>query len=910
MSKKRDLLSAGARAALTLALGAAAVATATPAMAQDEDDTIVVTATRRDQALQDVPIAVTPVTAAMIENSGIRDVQDLTSVAPSLQFNVSESESSATARLRGVGTQGSNPGLESAVGIFVDGVYRARNGVALTDLGEVQQIEVLRGPQGTLFGRNTSAGLITITTAQPDLNDFEVSGEATYGDFGESRVAATINVPLSEDTLGLRLFGAMSQRDGFMDMNIGGTNPLLGASGNLGQHDSNTRDVYTLRGQLLAQFSENFEGRFIVDYSERDEFCCAAQVYNPALLNGHPTTIMSAGGVEGAPIAFGTGRQQWISNLGGYGPGVGVGNNTGFLGAGDLGDRHGFANRDYAQFIEDWGASAEFNWETSIGTITSITAYRNWNQRGRSDSDYSQADLLYVPGGGAGTEFQTFTQEVRLAGEWGNLDWLVGAFYSDETINREFSFLTGSQYGRYFRYLDDILSGGTVAPGINVNPTAGLNAIVNNLYDEIDTIGIGIPAGAGTAGYSDTYRQDGQSIAMFTHNIWSLGERTDLTFGVRFTHERKDLVADFNTIFDGEAMLDAAISDAELDAGQAPGTLAAFSNCNTAVNPSGPLAAFATVIAVARSGYCVPWLRDDLDAVGYNQERSEDEWSGVLALRHELTDNLSAYASVSRGYKGGGFNLDRNFASVFTGGAPNTGFDAEFVDAYELGVKTGWFDNSLLLNIAVYHNEFENFQLNTFNGIQFVVTTVPEVQVDGVEMDFIWRTPVEGLTLQGGAAFNDATYGPDCTPVASCGGWVAQNRNPITGELTLARLPNSQLTNSPEVTATTAITYERPIFAGLNGLFYLDARYVDDQSTGSDLRPSKLQPAYTLLNGRIGISSPNDNWSLEIWGRNLTDQDYGQVMFDVPLQLGTLGPTQGAFLGDPRTYGITLRARY
>ncbi|MFN3463334.1 MAG: TonB-dependent receptor [Terricaulis sp.] len=907
MSKKRDLLSAGARAALTVALGAAAAITATPAMAQDEDDTIVVTATRRDQALQEVPVAVTPVTAEMIENSGIRDVQDLTSVAPSLQFNVSETESSATARLRGVGTQGSNPGLESAVGIFVDGVYRARNGVALTDLGEVQQIEVLRGPQGTLFGRNTSAGLITITSVQPDLNDFEVSGEATYGDFGESRVAATVNVPLSQDTLGLRIFGAMAQRDGFMDMNTAGTNPLLGVSGNLGQHESNTRDMYTLRGQLLAQFSDNFEGRFILDYSERNEFCCAAQIYNPVLLNGNPVTILSAAGVEGAPIAYGTGRQQWIANLGGYGPGVGVGTPLGALGAGNIDDRNGFANRTYAQNLEDYGASAEFNWETGAGTLTSITAYRNWNQQGNSDSDYSQADLLYVPGGGPGTEFQTFTQELRFAGEWGNLDWLVGAFYSDERINRTFSFVTGSQYATYFAGLDDILSGGTVAPGLGVAPTPGLSGVVNNLYDEMLDPVIGIPAGAGTAGYRDVYRQDGQSIAFFTHNIWSLGERTDLTFGVRFTHERKSLVADFNTFFDGEAMLDAALADAGVDAGLGAGYAAAASNCN----PASPApAGFATVVAVARSGYCVPWLRDDLDAIGYDQERSEDEWSGVVALRHEFTDNISAYASVSRGYKGGGFNLDRNFASIFTGGAPDTSFDAELVDAYEIGIKTGWFGNDLLFNLAIYHNEFENFQLNTFNGIQFVVTTVPEVEVDGVEMDFIWRTPIEGLSLQGGAAYNDAVYGPDCAPLASCGGWVGNNRNPITGELTLARLPNSQLTNSPEWTATTAITYERPIFGNMNALFYLDARYVDDQNTGSDLRPSKLQPAYTLLNGRIGIGPQDERWSLELWGRNLTDEGYGQIMFDVPLQLGTLGPTQGAFLGDPRTYGITLRARY
>jgi iron complex outermembrane receptor protein len=682
--------------------------------------------------------------------------------------------------------------------------------------------------------------------------------------------------------------------------NTGGANPLLGATNNLGQHESNTRDMYTLRGQLLAQFSDNFEGRFIVDYSERNEFCCAAQVYNPVLLNGNPVTIMSAGGVEGPAIAYGTGRQQWIANLGGYGPGVSAGTPLASLGAGNIDDRNGFANRTYAQNLEDYGASAEFNWEAGFGTVTSITAYRNWTQQGNSDSDYSQADLVYVPGGGPGTEFQTFTQELRVAGEWGNLDWLVGAFYSDERINRSFSFVTGSQYGTYFAGLDDILSGGVVTPGNNLAPSAGASPVVNNLYDEL----LGVPVGSG---YRDEYRQDGSSIALFTHNIWSLGERTDLTFGVRFTHERKTLVADFNTFFDGEVLLDAALADAGVDAGLGAGYAAAASNCNPA---SAAPAGFATVVAVARSGYCVPWLRDDLDAIGYNQERSEDEWSGVVALRHEFTDNISAYGSVSRGYKGGGFNLDRNFANVFNGLPPNTAFDAELVDAYEIGVKTGWLDNSLLFNIAVYHNEFENFQLNTFNGIQFVVTTVPEVVVDGVEMDMIWRTPIEGLSLQAGAAYNDATYGPDCSPIATCGGWVANNRNPITGELTLARLPNSQLTNSPEITATTSFTYERPLFGNLNGLFYLDARYVDDQNTGSDLRPSKAQPSYTLFNGRIGIGPEDERWSLEVWGRNLTDEGYGQIMFDVPLQLGTLGPTQGAFLGDPRTYGITLRARY
>jgi outer membrane receptor protein involved in Fe transport len=899
----RDKTRVSWRAMMTLVLGVAGVAVAMPAQAQDADEEIIVTATRRDTALQDVPLAVTPVTAEMIENSGIRDVQDLTSVAPSLQFNVSESEASATARLRGVGTQGSNPGLESAVGIFVDGVYRARNGVALSDLGEVDQIEVLRGPQGTLFGRNTSAGLITITSRAPDLNEFEAFGEATYGEFNETRVSGGLNIPIVPDVLGMRLFAAMADREGFMDMNSDGANPLLGVSNNLDQHDSNTRGMFTLRGQMLWDIGPDASFRLIADYSERDEECCAAQIYNPALLNGNPVTILLGPpnplGTEGAPIPFGFGRQQWIANLGGYGSNVNALNPLGGVGDGDIGNREGFANRAYAANLEDYGVSGELNMGFFGAELTSITAYRSWTSAGGSDSDYSQVDLLYVEqGDDTGTRFQVFTQELRLAGEWGRLDWLVGGYYSDERIDRRFSFLTGSQYATYFSGLDNILAGGTVAPGIGVTPTAGASAVVNNLYDELAS-GIGIPAGAGTAGYRDVYRQNGDSVALFTHNIFALTPSTDLTFGVRFTHETKRLTADFNTLFDGEAVLDAAVSDAEADAGLPAGTLAAFSNCNTALIPGS--ATLRSVMAVVRSGYCVPWLRDDLDAVGYNQERSEDEWSGVISLRHSFTDNVSAYGSYSRGYKGGGFNLDRNFAFVFAGGAPNTAFDAELVDAYELGIKTNWFNNDLILNFAFYHNEYENFQLNTFNGIQFVVTTVPEVNVDGVEVDVIWRTPIDGLSVQGGAAYNDATYGEDT-------GWVAANANPITFEPTLARLPNSQLTNSPEYTATAAFTYQRPIFNGsMLGLAYLDARWVDDQNTGSDLRPSKEQPAYTLLNARLGIADVNERWALELWARNLADEDYGQVMFDVPLQLGTAGPTQGAFLGDPRTFGVTLR---
>ena len=872
---------------------AATAALATEAVAQQAATTnedIIVTATRRDSRLQDVPVAVTPITAALLQNSGVRDVQDLTSLAPSLQFNVSENETSATARLRGVGTQGSNPGLESAVGIFIDGVYRARNGVALTDLGELAQVEVLRGPQGTLFGRNTSAGLISIRTAGPNMNQFGADAELTYGNYNETRAEASVTGPIVAEKLAGRLFAAVAKRDGFMDVNPNGANPLL-ASSNRGKGEDNTRDVWTVRGQLLWEPSANLKGRFIADYSKRDETCCAARIYNPVLLNGNLVQLQGASQTATpTTVAFGTGRQQLVANLGGYGP-------TGLAGlrGGSIGTREAFANRDYDQKLEDNGVSAEITWDISENmALTSVTAKRNWRYENSQDPDFSQADLYYLPGNGANfTEFDIFTQELRLSGKAGSLDWLVGAFYADEKLDRRFTLTTGAQYGAYFAQLDNVIAlsaiGAPIPAGVGVpvtGPTAGPTAPLGALYDAIATI----PAGAGIRG--DRYSQDAKSLALFTHNIWSIDDKTDLTVGLRYTQEEKDLSAAYSTVVDAGSRLFATLNAAGLGA---------FGNCNTGLTVP---AAAASAVGLARSGYCVPWLRNALDG-SRAQSREEKEWSGVVSARRSFTQSTSGYLSFSKGYKGGGFNLDRDFNSFNTGGAAySTAFDAEKVDAYEIGLKNAFMSGDLLLNLAAYYNEYTNFQLNTFNGIQFVVTSVPEVTSQGVELDAIWQTPMKGLSYQGGVSYNEAQYGEDT-------GWVARNRNPVTGEVTLRWLPNSRLTNAPLWTTTHSFTYRKGVFGdAAEGLAYVDFRYVSDQTTGSDLRSSKIQPGYFLVNARLGLASKGDRFGVELWARNLTDENYVQIAFDAPLQQGTSGPSQGAFLGDPRTYGLTLRAKY
>ena len=163
---------------------------------------IVVTAQGRVQVLQDVPIAVSAVSAEALQNSGASDIRALNQLAPSLLVSSTGNEANGSARIRGIGTVGDNPGLESSVAVFVDGVYRSRTGVGLNELGEIERIEVLRGPQGTLFGRNASAGIINIFSKKPNLNRMEGYGEATYGNYDFLRLGGGITGPIGDTGFG------------------------------------------------------------------------------------------------------------------------------------------------------------------------------------------------------------------------------------------------------------------------------------------------------------------------------------------------------------------------------------------------------------------------------------------------------------------------------------------------------------------------------------------------------------------------------------------------------------------------------------------------------------------------------------------------------------------------------------
>src|SRR6478752_1415175 len=363
---------------------------ATETSAQTSTGDIVVTATRRNEALSDVPLAVSAVTAETMKNSGASDIRALTQVSPSLLVSSTSSEAGAgVARIRGIGTVGDNPGLESSVALFIDGVYRSRTSVALTELGAIDRIEVLRGPQGTLFGRNASAGLISIITAKPKFHT-EVAGAITVGNYNLRRFEASATGPLS-DTIAARLDGVYVKRDGFLEDDISG-------------RDVNDRNRWMLRGQILFEPSSDLSFRLVGDYGKRNEECCAAP-YLPA----HDFTL---GGEQPSSIAAIERGLGAIINDDPFDRDVSI-----------------TPGRNYRSDVKDYGLSGELVYDMGWGELTSITAYRyNKFIRGQ-DADFNNLDILFRDDdGGAFNRFKTFTQELRLQGEAfeGRLDWLFG----------------------------------------------------------------------------------------------------------------------------------------------------------------------------------------------------------------------------------------------------------------------------------------------------------------------------------------------------------------------------------------------------------------------------------------------------------------------------------------------------
>ena len=874
---KLELLAATALSLLVVspAFAQETPATGTPAAdagtgQYENANDIVVTATRRNETVQTVPIAITALGAEQLRNANVTDIRDLEQLAPSLQTTTGQSAATGSSvSIRGIGTAGDNPGFEPAVGVFIDGVFRPRAGVALSELPELERVEVLRGPQGTLFGRNTSAGALSIFTAQPS---FTLGGyvQGAYGNYNAWELKGAITGPVSS-VLALRLDGGYRKRDGFIqDANS--------------DRAINDIDRWNLRGQALLD-SGDITLRIIGDYSETNEHCCGAVSVATGPLAPVIQGIAAAQGLVGLYTGDPSDRVQAIS-----------------------------PNRDYGEHVKDYGGSAELNWDLGNVSATSITAYRKWSALRSQDIDFSGIDRAYRDG--YKTSLDDFTQEVRFQGSVGPLDWLIGGFYLNETLKLRDTVRIGNDGNRYvdsvFAGLGGVqffgsynvptipqlvgsLTGGPALPRGTV-PLLGQLAYLQNPLIPVAP-GVSLPlqtlaaanpqlmgylmsplpgAMPGQGNNPDDFRVKTNAVALFTHNIIKVTDQLSVTLGARWNYEKKDFDASINNNLGSCAFFNA------LRAGNQAAQIYA-----------GILKAQGVFNNLFLLG-CNPAVNTEFNG-NYAHSQDESKITGTAKVSYKFSNQILGYASYDRGYKSGGYNLDQaTFDSVLLGGnGPQAGdlaFGSETVDSYEIGFKTS-FGRAFTFNIAGFYAKYHNLQNLVFSGNNFVVQNIDSTTSKGVELESTIR-PSSDLIVRLGYTYLDAEY---------------DKSNDFTGT-PLEGLEGQQIQNQPQHVVTGTLSYTPHLTGRINGLIHVDARYNSETEISgvNPLVPTRgivRNPGYALVDASIGLETSDGKIRGEFYVENLTNQYYNITGFAVPEQTGNYA----GYPGYPRFYGVRLR---
>jgi outer membrane receptor protein involved in Fe transport len=860
--------------------GLVALVASAQAFSQDSFDEITVTATKRTQTLQEVPVAVSVVGAETIKQAQIIDILDLQTLVPALRVTQLQSSANTNFVIRGFGNGANNPGIEPSVGVFIDGVYRSRSASALSDLPDLERVEVLRGPQSTLFGKNASVGVISVVTARPS-DELIGSVEASVGNYGQTILKGYVSGPI-EDGVGFSLSAGMNQRDGFAD------NLATGQK-------YNERDRWNFRGQFLMEPTENLSIRFIGDYDEIDENCCGS-----ANILAGPTV----------PIIFGVGGAMTVEDPFG---------------------RQAYNNYEPRNQIENSGFSMQADWDLADSTITSITAIRNSIKIEDFDADFTSADLISE--NFYDTEIDTFTQELRWSSNNGEkMDWMFGGYFFDEDVKYNQALTLGDDVRLYSDILASVLGGGTGAPGtleaveIGVG-TAGIFAALEAADPgnpangpTADFLGgipcpppTGVPAcnsllgnlmGSGQ-GVVENSGQSNTAYSFFTQFDFYVTDRTTLTVGLNYTKDEKDaFVNQTNTsVIDSLDFVDIGFQGAlaALEAAN-PGSpanipTATFISTNPCTPTSGPAC---NELLGLQALQVLPQFVNYPNSVE-NGQSEDDDLTYTVRFAFDMNDDVNLYASASTGFKATSWNLSRDarpFASDLSAidaaglTTPNLVAGTRYAEpeestVYELGMKARWDTGTV--NVAIFDQSIKGFQSNVFSGVGFNLANAGEQSTFGVEIDTAWY-PTESLALTLGGIFLDPTYD------SFVGGLGPDGPADLSG-LTPAGIH--------EVSISASATYTADFSNGMTGYIRGDYVYESDVQIVDNVPKEVASREVNLLNASFGLSTES-GWDFAVWGRNLTDDEFLLSAFPSVFQAGSLS----GYPNPPRTYGVTVRKNF
>ena len=787
-------------------------------------ETVHVTGTKRVESLQKVPIAITALDETQLERAGVKDLRDLPLLVPSFNMNSTQTESQGTTlRIRGVGTTGNNIGLESAVGVFMDGVYLSRPGIALGDQLDVEAIEVLRGPQGTLFGRNVTAGALNVRTKAPGFEGFAAFANLTAANFSGANVQGGAAGTLSED-VAYRVSAAYRTQDGFLRSTTGA--------------ESRNRDRVLVRGQLLWDIGEATSLRIIGDYADADENCCDA----PIILESGGVAVGSfaAAGLPadgGAPVSGFSALENRISN----------------------------AER-FENPYDQGGISAELNHVFGGNVaLTYIGAVRDFKAESVQHSDFVGIDVFSVRPEAAGgfqsfDDIQSMTHELRVTGDTEWVSWMLGAYASDEEIVEQGGLGLGTAYTQN---MDAMLWNFAFGPVLPAAPLLGrVPMATGGTFGDIlaaDNQALAFAGGVDSSGSfaQNLFEQDGRSWSLFTNNTFHVSPSFDLVAGLRYVDETKD--GSFRQLGgNNQACLNSLFNAGALAAGAAGTGLEVV-----AATIGGFSAGFACF------PFATPALGISILPATFDDTFEDDDTIYTGKAVYSFNQRTTGYLSFVHGFKSGGFNLDPTAAAA--GGDPR--FDSEKIDSWELGLKSEFGDRRYRLNLALFDYDIEDFQVLQFTGVQFVTFNVPKAESSGVEIELTGR-PVAGLDFGLGYTYSDSNYPADCdlgiqTPTVStlCGAPLTNApENVVTGSLNWND------------------TIERKFFYFASAhARYEDARRTSTQPNLA----FDIQEANTKLHLRVGFGSYSNSWTVELWGDNVTDERTRNVTFNTPLRVGS-----------------------
>ena len=819
------------------------------AQAADALQEIVVTARKRQESLQTTPISITAFTGDALDARHVERLEGIAASTPNLIIDSATSLSGTTTAagifIRGIGQSDFTLTTDPGVGVYLDGVYIANSMGSLLDLTDTERVEVLRGPQGTLFGRNTIGGAISVTSRAP-AKDLEGNLKLTTGSYGRFDLKARANIPLS-DTLFARISAGTFNRRGFLDApnSIGG---------NLGGIDRTAARV-----ALRFTPGERFDADLSADYDrtrqngapavrvasfEGASLALIGSLANPAspAYRPPPAPLPAPSFVDLFNIlaTVPIGQQGGIAGVTpGVVPNPLFGQPT--LGQSNVVDLHGgrlvnFSGMDQHGYADIWGTALTLNYDFGLANLKSIASYRNL--RSFTPFDYgamAELEAQFVDD----TREHELSEELQLSGKaaGGRLNWLTGLYYFKER-------------------------------GLNLN--------------DVEFTAVRILSGA------DVSNRNEAAFAQLTFNAT---DKLSVTGGVRYTDETKRYIVPTTcqplpkgpaTLFDGEVVtctpLQTVIDPKYLNAG-----FLGFVNAPVFPAAGGRLCCLPLSDAAGNVVGLLPGLVSGAEVL----PRGSTEKTFVATTPHanvayQWTPDLMTYLTYSEGFKSGGF-----VQRVFPPKTEVPTYNPEKAAVYELGLKWDGFDHRLRLDGSLFHTNYRDLQIEVNDGIAPVTRNAATAKVDGLELE-IAAVPARGWLIQSGIGYMDARY------------TRLDPRQNFTTDIRSISL-DTALIDAPRWSISQGVQYEHPITAGAILSARADWSYRSKTYKDALNTPQLTQGSYGLLDLSLTYLSPGGRFEVSAFGKNVADKVYIVSGY-------ANGLTQGhatAILGQPAEWGIS-----